>query len=822
MKSQQSTNAFVKETFMDLKTQLKTVAKNHQASIQNLETKFNRLADKKFGRPSGSLPSNNQPNLQVTVALIDVNAAQSKLMLLENFNENYSKCFTMLMKFTSIQYKVILLLEDRVTMLVEVKDARDNRLENMLNYALWEVTENGLTLPKTQVVEGVITLLPITSVEDKAQRRLEVKARSTLMMGIPNEHQLKFNSIKDAKLLLEAVEKRFGGNAATKKTQRNLLKQQYKNFTAPSSEMLDQTFDRLQKFLVETNTVVWRNKAELETMSMDDLYNNLKVYEPEVKGMSSSSSSTQNMAFVSSSNNNTSSSNEAVNAAHGVTTASTQSSNFAHKALQHFHTDDIEEMDLRWQMAMLTMRARRAPRNQDNKNKESSRRSVPMETSTSTALVSCDGLGEYDWSLESVEEKLEFYKKNESVYVEKINGLKWDIQAGEINIMGNSQIDLQDQGVINSGCSRHMTWNMSYLTDYEEIDGGYVSFGGNPRAGKNQHDKNDDSRILKEAEMKNLKNQLQDLRRHINNRVSLFIDDPEHRTGASVANKMRFSCKNDDEPSDSFLCTIGYLDFSSDDDSDTDSLESDFDFGVYMINPIPHILPIQEDPPLPLANVYLHHLYQWKVMPFGLKNAPSAFQKAMITIFELILANTLVYIDDILLFSVNEQSYAELLSKFYSLVTKYGIMLSEKKMEVGVTKIQFLGMEISDEKYQPQPHMAQELLKFLDELSSQMMIQQFLGLKKNPLVNAKENFKAVKAIKCLAEKMPPLKIPASVEKRILQTDASDECWGAVLLVQDNNNKRHVCGYKSGTFFKASDQHYYPSFLSKSLQSNERH
>ncbi|GJY33821.1 hypothetical protein Tco_0418290 [Tanacetum coccineum] len=68
------------------------------------------------------------------------------------------------------------------------------------------------------------------------------------MMGIPNEHQLKFNSIKDAKLLLEAIEKRFGRNVATKKTQRNLLKQ--------------------------------RNKPKLETMSMDDLYNNPKVYEP--------------------------------------------------------------------------------------------------------------------------------------------------------------------------------------------------------------------------------------------------------------------------------------------------------------------------------------------------------------------------------------------------------------------------------------------------------------------------------------------------------------------------------------------------------------
>ncbi|GJR86871.1 hypothetical protein Tco_0210882 [Tanacetum coccineum] len=91
--------------------------------------------------------------------------------------------------------------------------------------------------------------MPPTTAEEKAQKRLEVKARSTLMMGIPNEHQLKFNSIKDAKLLMEVVEKRFGRNAATKKTQRNLLKQQYENFTAPSSKMLDQTFDRLQKLV---------------------------------------------------------------------------------------------------------------------------------------------------------------------------------------------------------------------------------------------------------------------------------------------------------------------------------------------------------------------------------------------------------------------------------------------------------------------------------------------------------------------------------------------------------------------------------------------
>ncbi|GJS42396.1 hypothetical protein Tco_0567439 [Tanacetum coccineum] len=119
----------------------------------------------------------------------------------------------------------------------------------MIDYALWEIIENENTTPKTIVVEGVKKIIPPTTAEEKAQKRLEVKARSTLMIGIPNEHQLKFNSIKDAKLLLEAIEKRFGGNVATKKTQRNLLKQQYENFTAPSSETLDQTFDRLQKLM---------------------------------------------------------------------------------------------------------------------------------------------------------------------------------------------------------------------------------------------------------------------------------------------------------------------------------------------------------------------------------------------------------------------------------------------------------------------------------------------------------------------------------------------------------------------------------------------
>ncbi|GJY20622.1 putative ribonuclease H-like domain-containing protein [Tanacetum coccineum] len=370
----------------------------------------------------------------------------------------------------------------------------------MIDYALWEVIENGNFAPKTTVMEGVKKVIHPTTIEEKAQKRLEVTARITLMMDIPNEHQLKFNSIKDTKSLLEAIEKRFG----------------------------------------------W-NKPELEIMSMDDLYNNLKVYEPEVKGASSSSTNTQNVAFVSS--NNSGSTNEAINTAHGVSTASIQVSaanstnvdnlsdavicaffssqpnnpQHANEDLQQPHLDDLEEMDLRWQMAMLTIRAGReyrALRNHDYKNKESTRRIVPVETSTSTALVSCDGLSGYDWSdqaeegltnyalmaysssssdsevsndstcskscletvkvlksqyeqllkrfekselmvvayktgLQSVEERLEFYKKNESIYVEKINGLKWDIQVGDMTI-GELRKKLE---IIVDNCKKGLGYN---------------------------------------------------------------------------------------------------------------------------------------------------------------------------------------------------------------------------------------------------------------------------------------------------------------------------------------------------------------------------
>nr|GEY93136.1 hypothetical protein [Tanacetum cinerariifolium] len=148
-----------------------------------------------------------------------------------------------------------------------------------------------------------------------------------LLLSLPDEHQLRFSKYKTAKELWAAILKTFGGNEATKKRKKNLLKQQYGNFKAEGSETLEQTFNILQvivsqlqfmdvevekddlnqKFLTSLapewmmHNIVWRNRNDLDTMSLDDLYNHLKVCEAEVQAKSNSNS--QNMAFISSSKN---------------------------------------------------------------------------------------------------------------------------------------------------------------------------------------------------------------------------------------------------------------------------------------------------------------------------------------------------------------------------------------------------------------------------------------------------------------------------------------------------------------------------------------
>ncbi|GJW54221.1 hypothetical protein Tco_0098306 [Tanacetum coccineum] len=235
----------------------------------------------------------------------------------------------------------------------------------MTDYSLWEVIKNGNKVLRRTVGTVEQEYEPITA-EEKQDRRNEMKARATLLMALLNKDQLKFHLFQDAKLLMEAIEKRYRGNKESKKVQRTLLKQQYENFVALSSETMDQTFDRLQKLISQlkiqgevinqedmnlkllrslpsewkTHALIWRNKVETETISLDDLYNNLKIYEPEIIGSSSTSQNSQNVAFISNITNNTNNTNKADDTAHGSTQ---RSSTCLKKELEQLHPEDLEE-----------------------------------------------------------------------------------------------------------------------------------------------------------------------------------------------------------------------------------------------------------------------------------------------------------------------------------------------------------------------------------------------------------------------------------------------------------------------------------------------
>ncbi|GJT86462.1 putative ribonuclease H-like domain-containing protein [Tanacetum coccineum] len=324
------------------------------------------------------------------------------------------------------------------------------------DYALWEVIENGnswVPIPVTAPESGPSTALKMTvpsTTEEKICKKNDVKARSLLLMALPNEHQLTFNQYVDAQSMFAAIKARFGGNEATKRTQKALLKQQYENFNASSSESLDSIFNRLQKLVSrlailgvvtppedlnvkflrslpsewDTHVVVWMNKPDFDTMGLDDLYNNFKIVEQKVKRSTGAINDEKNLAFLtttgaSSINNINTVNPEVSTGTTKVNTASTetstasfsdatiyaflstqpQGSQLVHEDLEQLHDDDLEEIDLKWNMALLSMRARKAPRSKDNRNwnQGSSSKAVRIEDASEKAMCAIDGAG-FDWS----------------------------------------------------------------------------------------------------------------------------------------------------------------------------------------------------------------------------------------------------------------------------------------------------------------------------------------------------------------------------------------------------------------------------------------
>ncbi|GJY84229.1 hypothetical protein Tco_0497605 [Tanacetum coccineum] len=189
-------------------------------------------------------------------------------------------------------------------------------------------------------------------------------------MAIPDENLLKFHTIKDAKTLWEAIKARFGGNKVSKKMQKTILKKQYENFAALRSKELDKTYDR--KFMGQASFITYA----------DDVM----------------------FSFFANQSNSLYLDNE---------------------DLEQINTDDLEEMDLKWRVAMLTIRVKRFlkktgrnlnfngkeivgfDKTKGNRNGDAPRRVVPVET-LANALVVQDGIGGYDWSFQSKEGIINF------------------------------------------------------------------------------------------------------------------------------------------------------------------------------------------------------------------------------------------------------------------------------------------------------------------------------------------------------------------------------------------------------------------------------
>ncbi|GKB13197.1 hypothetical protein Tco_0847120, partial [Tanacetum coccineum] len=208
-------------------------------------------------------------------------------------------------------------------------------MEHYLEYIdndVWKVIQNGNSKKRISTgKDGVVRILPPVSAAEIHAVEKERKARTILLMAIPKEHLRRFHGMDDAKEIWEAIRTRFGGNANSKKMQKAVLKQQFEAFSISSSEGLEKGYDRFQQLLsqleahgAEVSTedanhkflrslppawsnlaMTMRTKPDVDTLSIDDLYNNLRVFEQELTSTSKSSASAQNVAFVSHSKSKT-------------------------------------------------------------------------------------------------------------------------------------------------------------------------------------------------------------------------------------------------------------------------------------------------------------------------------------------------------------------------------------------------------------------------------------------------------------------------------------------------------------------------------------
>ncbi|GJW03935.1 putative ribonuclease H-like domain-containing protein [Tanacetum coccineum] len=321
---------------------------------------------------------------------------------------------------------------------MEFESAHSNTIANLPILKL----ENGnswVSVPQTAQENGtsVTKMSVLVTAKENTNKKNDVKARSLLLMAFLNEHQLTFNQYTDAKIIFATIKTRFGGSRRFLPTEWN------------------------------THVVVWMNKTEIETISIDDLYNNFKIVEQSVKKSVGASSGTQNLAFMTAPSTN---STNDVNTAIPAYEVSTASPNVNAASPQQIHEDDLEAMDLKWQLSLLSMRAKRyyqrtgkkifinandtarydkskvgcfnchkmghfarecrAPRNKEDqfRNQDNTRKQGNNEDTSSKAMLAIDGV---------VKEQLITYRKNEVLFSEEVAVLKREVACKdyEINVL---------------------------------------------------------------------------------------------------------------------------------------------------------------------------------------------------------------------------------------------------------------------------------------------------------------------------------------------------------------------------------------------------
>ncbi|GJZ28333.1 putative ribonuclease H-like domain-containing protein [Tanacetum coccineum] len=285
-------------------------------------------------------------------------------------------------------------------------------------YEMWEMRIKQYFQNGTSVTKMIV---PITA-KEKICKKNDIKARGLLLMSLPNEHKLTFSQSNDAQTMLQKLVSRLAilGVVIT-------------------SEDLNLKFLRSLPSEWDTHVVVWMNKPDIETISIDDLYNNFKIVEQKVKKSIGASTVSTGSTNVNTASFSVSTAIISDNTVYAFMVENPNGSNVLHQDLEQIHEDDLEAMDLKWQFSLLSMRAKkyfqrtgrkifinrndtvgydkskvecfnchklghfarecRNPRSQDNRsrNQESTRRIIKVEDTSSKAMFAIDGIG-FDWS----------------------------------------------------------------------------------------------------------------------------------------------------------------------------------------------------------------------------------------------------------------------------------------------------------------------------------------------------------------------------------------------------------------------------------------